>query len=155
MTDWHIAQMNVADAVATPDDPKLAEFMAQLDEINALAEASPGFVWRLKSDSGNATDILVSDDPYFLINMSVWEGVEALFDYVYKTAHTDVMRRRKEWFKPPSAPYMVLWWVPAGHVPTPQEGLDRLAHLRANGPTPHAFPFRERFPAPAEADAAD
>src|SRR3954463_9033958 len=145
---WHIAQLNVATAVATLDSPELAEFMAALDGVNALAEASPGFVWRLKSEGGNATDIQVSDDPKFIVNMSVWASVEALFEFVYRSAHTKVMVRRREWFQKPVEAFQVLWWAPAGHAPTIEEGLARLAHLRTHGSTAHAFSFKERYPAP-------
>jgi hypothetical protein len=153
--NWHIAQLNVGRIVAPTDSPQVAEFMAALDRVNALADAAPGFVWRLKSDTGNATDILVSADPQFLVNMSVWETVEALFEYVYRTVHTKFMVRRREWFEPPSQPFLVLWWVPAGHIPTAVEALARLDYLRANGPTPHAFTFRAKYPAPDVAGAAE
>ena len=149
---WHIAQLNVGRAAAPLDDPAMADFMGALDRINALAEASPGFVWRLKTDAGNATDIKVTDDPLFIINMSVWESVEALFEFVYRSAHTPVMGRRREWFEQPGEAYMVLWWVPAGQVPTTEEALTRLAHLRAYGPSPHAFTFKERHPPPGSGD---
>jgi len=155
MSGFHLAQINVGRAVAPLDDPQLAEFMNRLDEINALADDAPGFVWRLQSDSGNATDILISDDPRFIINMSVWQDVESLFEFVYRTNHTDVMAKRRSWFEKPDGPYMVLWWVPAGHQPTPQEGMRRLALLKKDGPTSRAFTFKERFPAPEAADAAD
>ena len=145
---WHIAQMNVGRTVAPLDSPALAGFMAALDGINALAEAAPGFVWRLQSDSGNATDIKVSDDPQFIVNMSVWSSVEALFDFVYQSAHTPVMGRRRQWFEKPAEAYQVLWWVPAGHKPTVEEGLARLAKLNAEGPSPEAFNFKSRFPTP-------
>lgn len=148
ITDWHIAQLNVGTTVAPLDSPELAEFVAALDRINALAEASPGFVWRLKSDSGNATDIQVADDPNFIVNMSVWESVEALFEFVYRSVHTSVMARRRDWFSKPDQAYQVLWWVPARHAPTVAEALDRLEHLRRHGPTPHAFSFKDRYPAP-------
>ncbi|PTL85506.1 DUF3291 domain-containing protein [Vitiosangium sp. GDMCC 1.1324] len=150
MKAWHIAQLNVARAIAPLDSPQLADFMAALDRINALAESSPGFVWRLKSDDGNATDIKVSDDPNFIINMSVWESVELLFEFVYRSSHTPVMARRREWFEKSAEAYQVMWWIPAGHVPTAEEAMARLRHLRENGPTPHAFTFRERHPAPDE-----
>ena len=156
MPDFHLAQINVANTRAPMDDPRMAGFVAQLDEINALADRAPGFVWRLQSDSGNATDIIVTEDPTFLINMSVWESVEALFDYVYKTVHTKVMADRRDWFRKHEGPYQVLWWVPAGHLPTPEEGLERLRHLAAHGPTPHAFTFKNHFPVPTDAtDAAE
>jgi hypothetical protein len=150
MSTWHIAQLNVGRAVAPPGSPELADFMAALDRINALAESSPGFVWRLQSDSGNATDILVSDDPRSLVNMSVWSSVESLFTYVYRSAHTDVMKRRREWFEKPTEAYQVLWWIPAGHIPSVEEALARLADLRREGPTARAFTFSHRFPPPGE-----
>ena len=155
MSAWHIAQLNVGRTVAPPGSPELADFMAALDRINALAESSPGFVWRLQSDSGNATDILVSDDPQSLVNMSVWSSVESLFDYVYRSAHTDVMKRRREWFEKPTEAYQVLWWIPAGHIPSVEEALERLAHLRREGPTLHAFTFSRRYPPPGRPGAPD
>ncbi len=152
---WQIAQLNVGRLVAPTDAPEVADFMAALDRINALADAAPGFVWRLQSDSGNATDILVSADPQFLINMSVWESVEALFQFVYRTAHTAVMVRRREWFEKPEQPFLCLWWVLAGHIPTVEEALARLDHLRTHGATPHAFTFREKYPPPGDAGAPE
>ncbi|HTV51925.1 MAG TPA: DUF3291 domain-containing protein, partial [Steroidobacteraceae bacterium] len=121
-----------------------------LDEVNALAERSPGFVWRLQSASGNATDIQVSSDPRFLVNMSVWQSVEALFDFVYRTAHTRFMSRRREWFEKPVQAYQVLWWIPAGHTPSVAEALARLEQLRQHGPTHEAFTFKQPFPPPGE-----
>jgi Domain of unknown function (DUF3291) len=150
MAEWHIAQLNVGVTVAPLDSPELADFMAALDGVNALAEASPGFVWRLKSDSGNATDIRAGADPNFIVNMSVWASIEALFEFVYRSMHTKVMTRRREWFKKPDGAYHVLWWVPAGHRPTVEEALARLDHLDQHGPTPDAFTFKERYPAPGE-----
>lgn len=153
MQDWHLAQANIARALAPMDDPALAEFIAQLDPINALAERSPGFVWRLKSDSGNATDIQVTDDPLVILNMSVWESADALFDYVYRSAHTPVMARRRDWFEKHDRPHMVLWWVEAGHRPSVAEALEQLALLAERGATPDAFTFKQRFPAPEMARA--
>ena len=153
MQDWHLAQANIARAVAPMDDPAMADFMAQLDAINALADRSPGFVWRLQSGSGNATDIAVTDDPLVILNMSVWESADVLFDYVYRTAHTPVMARRREWFEKPSKPHLVLWWVEAGHRPSVEEALTRLEMLAKRGPTPDAFTFKQRFPAPELAAA--
>ena len=150
MSGWHIAQLNVGRILAPTDSPQLAEFMAALDEINARAEATPGFIWRLQSDSGNATDIRVSADPSFLVNMSVWANIESLFDFVYRSAHTAVMARRREWFEKPTEAYQVLWWVPAGQVPSVREALERLDHLRQHGPTPQAFTFNRRYPPPGE-----
>lgn len=150
-TKWHIAQLNLARAVAPLDSPQLAEFVAALDAINTLGEAAPGFVWRLKKDGGgDATDIRVDDDPNVVANMTVWESVEALFQFVYRSGHAKVMARRREWFEKPVEAYQVLWWIPVGTVPTVEEGMARLDHLRKHGPTPHAFTFKERHPAPGE-----
>ena len=146
----HIAQLNIARAKAPLDAPLLADFVAQLDTVNALAEASPGFVWRLKSDSGNATDIHAYDDPLMIVNMSVWESIARLFDFAYRTSHTKVMNRRKEWFDPLPGPHMVLWWIPAGTVPTVEEAKRRLDYLAVHGPTATAFTFKVRFPLPAD-----
>jgi hypothetical protein len=155
MNTWHIAQLNVGRAVAPPGSPELADFMAALDRINALAESSPGFVWRLQSASGNATDILVSEDPRSLVNMSVWSSVESLFAFVYRSVHTDLMKRRRDWFEKPTEAHQVLWWIPAGHIPGIEEALDRLAHLRREGPAPRAFTFSRRYPAPGEPGAPE
>jgi len=154
-TKWHIAQLNVARAVAPLDSPRLADFMGALDAINALGEASPGFVWRLKSDSGNATDIRLNDDPLLIVNMTVWESIETLFEFVYRSAHTKVMMRRREWFEKPAEAYQVLWWIPAGTIPTTQEAMARLEYLRRHGPTPHAFTFKQHFPAPGQTGEAE
>lgn len=155
MSAWHIAQLNVGRVLAPTDSPQLAEFMAKLDEINALADGSPGFVWRLKSDSGNATDIQVSEDPFFLVNMSVWATIESLFEFVYRSSHTAVMVRRRQWFERPQEAYMVLWWVPAGHIPSVAEALERLGELRRNGPSQQAFTFSKRYPPPGELGAPE
>ena len=146
----HIAQLNIARAKAPLDTPLLADFVAQLDAVNALAEASSGFVWRLKSDSGNATDIRAYDDPLVIVNMSVWESIERLFDFAYRTSHTKVMNRRKEWFEPLPGPHMVLWWIPADTLPTLEEAKRRLEYLAAHGPTATAFTFKVRFPPPED-----
>ena len=117
MQDFHLAQINVGRIVAPIDGPKLAEFVSRLDAINALADRDPGFVWRLQSDSGNATDIQVSADPHFIVNMSLWRDLESLFTYVYKTDHTKVMAQRRKWFEKPRGAFMALWWLPAGEIP--------------------------------------
>ncbi len=145
---WHIAQMNVATALYPLEDARMAGFMGQLDQVNAMAEAAPGFVWRLKSEGGNATDIQVTDDPRFIVNMSVWGSIEALFDFVYRTAHRGVMTQRRRWFQAPEGAYQVLWWVAAGTAPTAQEGLARLAHLDRHGPSAYAFSFKQTYPPP-------
>jgi hypothetical protein len=145
---WRLAQINIGRIKAPTDDPLVKDFMDNLDRINALAESQPGFVWRLTGEGENdATDIHAFDDPMMLLNMSVWESVEELAAFVYRTAHRDVMRRRREWFEPVET-YMTLWWVPAGHRPTPAEAIARLELLKAMGPTAEAFTFREPFPAP-------
>jgi hypothetical protein len=156
MPAWQIAQMNVGTVRYPTGDPRIAEFMQRLDEINTLAETSRGFVWRLQSEQGNATDIILTDNPLFLVNMSVWESVESLFDFVYRTSHQKVMAKRREWFERPTGPYQVLWWMPTGSIPTPEQGLERLRHLERHGPTPHAFTFRQKFPPSGiAADAED
>lgn len=147
---YHLAQINIARLVAPIDDPRIADFVSQLDAINALAEAAPGFVWRLKSDGGNATDIAYNDDPFIIPNMSVWESVEALRDYTYTSKHVDVFRERARWFERMDKPHYCLWWVPAGHIPTVAEGRERLEHYQRHGATPHAFWFSQRYPAPTE-----
>ncbi len=148
MSLWHIAQMNVGTLLHPTDDPRIAEFMGALDQVNAMADAAPGFVWRLQSDQGNATDIKVSDDPLFIVNMSVWRSVEALFEFVYRTSHRDVMAKRRNWFTRPADAYQVLWWVAAGTIPTVEQGLQRLRWLDRNGASPHAFDFRNKYPSP-------
>ncbi len=144
----YLAQINIARLLAPIDDPRIADFVAQLDEINAVAENSPGFVWRLKSDSGNATDVVYNDDPFLIVNMSVWESVEALRDYSYASKHIEVFRRRAEWFEKPAKPHYCLWWVPAGHTPTVAEARGRLEHYQLHGATQHSFWFSQRYPAP-------
>jgi hypothetical protein len=146
----HLAQLNVARALAPLDSPLLADFMAALDDVNAIAEASPGFVWRLKGEGDNATDIRLDDDPLLLVNMSLWQTVEALFDFVYRSGHNAVMMRRREWFERPGEAHQVLWWIPAGQLPTLAEGMARLARLRADGPSAEAFTFKQHYPAPGQ-----
>jgi hypothetical protein len=153
MSEYQLAQINIARAVAPLDEPLLAEFVSKLDEINALADRSPGFVWRLQPESGNATDIRAFADPRLIINMSVWDSLESLFDYVYRSGHTAVMARRREWFERLSRPHVALWWVPAGQRPSVDEALARLDHLERRGPTPEAFTFKRQFAAPARRGA--
>ncbi|NIA72143.1 DUF3291 domain-containing protein [Pelagibius litoralis] len=145
MTEFHLAQVNVGRLRAPIEDPTIAGFVRRLDDINALAERSRGFVWRLQSESGNATDILTSPDPRFIVNMSVWQDLESLFAYVYKTDHTKVMARRRQWFEKPPGAFMALWWVPAGSLPSVEDGLQRVALLEAEGPTAKAFTFKTAF----------
>jgi hypothetical protein len=145
----HLAQLNVGRALTPLDSPGMAEFMDLLEPINALADRAPGFVWRLQDDEGTgATGIKVTDDDQFIVNMSVWESIESLWAFVYDAEHLHVMRRRREWFERHAEPFMVLWWVPAGHVPTVEEAMARLARLQEGGPTPEAFTFKVRFDPP-------
>ena len=144
--DWHIAQLNVGRLHAPIGDPRIAAFEAALDHVNALADASPGFAWRLQTDDGNATAIKVSDDELFIVNMSVWESVEALTAFVYRSEHTPFLRRRAEWFERSATPHLALWWVPAGTIPSLDDAMARLAHLEVHGPSPVAFTFSRRFP---------
>jgi len=148
---FHLAEVNVARLVAPLDAPEIAGFVARLDEVNALAEAAPGFVWRLKDDlSDNATAIPMYDDDRIIVNMSVWESIESLRAFTYSGAHLEVYKQRRAWFSLMKEASMVMWWVPAGHRPDVAEARDRLAHLRAHGPSPHAFLFGAPFPPPAD-----
>ena len=139
-----LTQLNVARLLAPIDSPQLVDFVAQLDEINALAEGSPGFVWRFEGDAREGSTSAPGDEE-LIINLSVWASSEALFDYVYRSAHKSVMTRRREWFAKAADMHMVLWWVPAGHRPDIAEAMQRLAELNAKGPSPAAFSFREAF----------
>lgn len=145
MATYHLAQLNIARLIAPIDSPTLAGFVARLDEINALADGAPGFVWRLQTDEGNATALRVYEDDRLLVNLSVWESIEALHAYTYKTAHADLIRDRQEWFSRLERPHLVLWWIPAGHIPDTTEARDRLDHLTTHGPTPLAFTFARRY----------
>jgi hypothetical protein len=150
VTDFHLAQVNIGRLIAPPESPEVADFFAQLDEINALADRSPGFVWRMVDEGGeDATDLRPdADDDLLLFNCSVWESVEALRRFTYHSDHLRVLTRRREWFQRMVKAYQALWWVPAGHLPTVEEGMERIAHLRTHGPGPHAFTFRMPHPAP-------
>jgi len=148
MPTYHLAQINIGRILAPIDDPLMAEFVAQLAPVNALADSTPGFVWRLQTESGDATSIRIYEDEMIAMNMSVWESVESLREYAYKSSHAGVMRDRKRWFEKFDGPYMALWWIPAGHIPSPQEGKERLDHLREHGGTVYAFSFKNIFPQP-------
>jgi heme-degrading monooxygenase HmoA len=143
----HLAQVNIGRIRAPLDSPQLAGFVGRLEEINALADRSPGFVWRLQTDEGNATYLRPYDDERILVNMSVWESLEHLKAYVYSSNHRELLKQRREWFEAFSGAYLALWWVPEGHRPSVDEAKQRLAHLEANGPTPFAFTFKVNFPA--------
>lgn len=138
-----IAQINVGRLRGAKDGPEVAEFMAALDAVNAIADAAPGFLWRLQDDAGNNTAMQPTTDGRFIVNISVWESVAALQAFVYRTGHADYVRRRREWFEPASSAFMALWYVAEGHRPSVDEGLARLWHLDRFGPTRHAFTFRD------------
>lgn len=150
----HLAQVNIARFRLPAEDPVNADFMKALDRVNALAEGSPGFVWRLTGEGNNATDLKPYDDPNIAVNMSVWESVDALAAFAYRNLeHRAVMRRRREWFEEVPV-YMALWWVPMGHEPTVEEAKAKLALLEKLGPTAEAFTFKQPFAAPSGDDVA-
>jgi hypothetical protein len=143
MANYHIAQINIGRAKGPVEDPMMAGFMTRLDDLNALADRSPGFVWRLQTLEGNATYFRpYAHDDRILLNMSVWETIDALRHYVYKTAHAEMLRHREEWFERFAGIYLALWWVPVGHIPGIDEAKKRLAHLDQYGPTQFAFTFK-------------
>jgi hypothetical protein len=152
---FHLAQVNIGRVRGPMDSEIMYGFASRLAEINALADNAPGFIWRLQSDDGDATSIHVYDDDMLLINMSVWESIDALFEYTYRSDHVQLLRGRAEWFERLESHHMAMWWVPEGHIPTPQEAKARLEHLDAHGPTPHAFMFKQRFAAETAASGAD
>ena len=145
MPNYHIAQVNIGRIRAELDDPIMAGFVDRLEEINALADASPGFVWRLQTNEGNATYFRPFGDERTLLNMSLWRDIESLRHYVYQTAHREVLRQRHAWFEKFEGSYMALWWVPIGHIPGIDEAKRRIAHLDAHGPTQFAFTFKSVF----------
>jgi hypothetical protein len=143
---YHLAQLNIAKMKFAIDDPGMAGFVGRLDDINALADAAPGFVWRLQTEDGDATGV-----DYFgadaLVNMSVWEDRDSLHNYIYRSAHSEVMALRKQWFERMTEAYSVLWWIAEGHIPTLDEASERLECLRLQGPGPSAFTFKQAFAA--------
>jgi hypothetical protein len=158
-TDYVLAQVNIGRLAAPLDSEQLAGFVAALDQVNAVADAAPGFIWRLQTEEGNATSLRVFEaeageaDDGILVNMSVWESVEALGAYVYGQAHLALLRRRREWFTKMTDAYSAAWWIDRGHIPTTGEAENRLRHLRRQGPTPYAFTLRAHFPPPGPGDA--
>lgn len=147
---YHLAQLNVANAKADMESAVMQGFVARLEEINALADQAPGFVWRLQDESGDATSIDVFGDPLLLVNMSVWESLEDLKNYVYQTLHVEVLRNRNAWFNAMKEANLALWWIKAGHIPDTAEAKQKLEHIRTHGPTPEAFTFGKPFPAPPQ-----
>lgn len=145
---YQLAQINIAQLRAPLTDPLIQDFVDGLDPINALADQSLGFVWRLQTEDGDATSLRPFENELIIVNMSVWESVEALKAYVYKSQHIDFVRRRKEWFDKLEI-FFAMWWIPAGHIPTVEEGKAKLEHLTTNGETAEAFTFRKPFPMPS------
>jgi hypothetical protein len=145
---WDLAQINIGRLLAPTDAPETAGFMEALAPINALADASPGFLWRLQTEDGDATAIRPYPDDLMIVNMSTWASLEALADFVYGAPHRAIMVQRRQWFEKFESVYLALWWVPAGHIPSIDEAKERLALLEADGPTPGAFTFRQPFPPP-------
>ena len=155
---YFLAQVNIGRLRAPIDSPALAGFVAGLDPVNAAADAAPGFVWRLQTEEGNATSVRAfewdaGDSAGVIMNMSVWESVEALAAFVYSAEHRAVLRRRREWFEQLTQAYMALWWIRSGAVPAVADAEEKIRYLRAHGPTPLAFTLRVHFPPPDDADA--
>ena len=153
MSSWQLAELNVARLKAPLDSPELKDFVDNLDRINALAENSPGFVWRLKGEGNDATSLRPMGDDV-IVNMSVWRDVESLKNYVYRSAHVEILKRKREWFTRMAESHMALWWVPQGHQPTASEAAIKLRVLREKGPSPEAFTFASAFAAPDAPDAS-
>ncbi len=144
--NYHLAQINIAKMLAPLDSPIMADFVSNLEGINQLAEASEGFVWRLKDDTNdNATSIKIYDDEFLLVNMSVWRDVDSLFKYAYQSSHVEIFKRRREWFEKISQMHFALWFVREGHQPSVEEATQRLDYLRTHAETPYAFSFKKRF----------
>lgn len=150
---FHLAQVNIAKAKAPLDDPIMQGFVDQLDAINLLADNSPGFVWRLQTDDGDATSIPFSDDDRVIVNMSVWESLEALEKFAYSGDHLAILRQKRNWFEKPVAPILALWWIPAGETPTIAAAKLALDSLQKTGPSQQAFTFAKPFPEPADEPA--
>jgi len=148
---WHLAQYNLAKLRKPLTDPLLADFVSEIDRVNHLGDASPGFVWRHQTAEGNSTSVRPREDESIIINFTVWESIDALFEFTYHSDHVEVYRKRRKWFEHVDWQYLVLWWVRADHIPTVEEAEERLLHLNEYGATPHAFTFKERFPAPVDA----
>ena len=149
MQQYYLAQINIAEAQASIQSAQLQGFVARIEEINNLAEQSPGFIWRLKTEEGNATSIRAFANPDMLINMSVWSDIKSLQAFVYRSVHVELLRQKDSWFSQLGSAHQALWWVPVGHIPTLQEGKQKLALLNSKGPSWEAFTFKELFPAEA------
>jgi hypothetical protein len=149
--EYHLAQVNTAKMNADLDDPIMSGFVQRLDEINALADGSKGFVWRFQTEAGNATYLRPFDDRRILFNMSVWETLEDLKDYVYTSKHIELLKSKATWFKKLGEPHLALWWIPKGHIPSVEEALEKLRFVKAKGPSPEAFTFAISYPKPNKA----
>jgi hypothetical protein len=147
---YQLAQLNIARMRYPLESVEMADFVNNLDRINALADSSEGFVWRLQGEGNDATSLRPFDDDFIIVNMSVWQDLEGLKNYVYKSAHTDILKRRAEWFEKMQEAMVVMWWIPTGHIPTVQDSKERLEHLRTHGSSEFAFSFRDAVPAPSE-----
>ncbi len=146
MASYHLAELNVARMKAPLDDPLMQDFVALLESVNAEADRSPGFVWRLQTEAGDATAARIFDDPLILANLSVWESLETFQHFTYRSIHVQPFRERRKWFTPIAGPTLALWWIPAGHIPTLEEAKARLEKLSTHGPTREAFTFKQAFP---------
>lgn len=152
---FQLAQVNIARLVAPMESPELADFVSALDPVNAVADRAPGFVWRLQTEEGNATSVVAFEwdaaaSAGVIVNLSVWQSVDHLLDFVYGDEHRAVLRQRRRWFEQMADAYTALWWVPTGHEPSTDEAEDRVRHLRRRGPSPYAFTLRDTFPAPTD-----
>lgn len=146
--DYHLAQVNIAHMIAELDDPIMSGFVARLDEINRLAEKSQGFVWRFQTQAGDSIYLRPYSDNSILFNMSVWESIDDLRDYVYASAHLELLKSKGNWFSKPDRPHLALWWIKKGDTPSVAEAMKRLQHLREHGPSPVAFTFANAYPKP-------
>lgn len=147
MSEYHLAQVNIARMLAPIDSPAMADFVNNLDRINNIAEKNPGFVWRLTGDENNATALRVFEDDFLIINMSVWESIDSLFIFTYASRHSAVLKRKKEWFHKMADMHMCFWYVEAGHEPSPEEAKQRFQYLNSHGESPYAFSFKGKFSA--------
>ena len=148
MNKYHLAQINIAYSRGARDEEIMQGFIDRLDEINAIADSSPGFVWRLQTEEGDATAIQAFDDPMMLVNVSVWEDIDSLKNFVYKSAHVELIQDREAWFKKIQESHQALWWIPEGHVPSVEEAREKLEYLQANGASEVAFTFSKSFAPP-------
>ena len=146
MSSYHLVQSNVARMLGPIEDPVMAGFVERLEPLNALADASPGFVWRYQTDERDATEVRVFNDELILFNMSVWESVEALENFVYRSNHVEALQKKAEWFERANRASLVLWWIEAGHIPSVEEAKERFDILWSNGPNAEVFTFKDRFP---------